>query len=139
MNNQPTNQSGQPPDAPTFALPTIPPQPPATAPQGMSEAVWITLWQNHRWALQMHSDAACRQAQLAMREAAADVVIGVVDQVIAALGKRREISKDELVLAMMPLVPVAFRSTESNWAQEVLKAADDLWSRMQAQRATQAV
>lgn len=117
--------------AATFQLPQIPPVPSALPGQGVSETVWATQWANYRWAIQMHSEAACRQGQADMRVALIDAIDKGIGHLMTALANRRTVTKQEVVLAMMALVPVAFRSTENNWAQEVIKAADELWEKMQ--------
>lgn len=114
-------------------LPAIPPRPSDEAPSDTGQHwLWSQQWTNYRWAVQMHSDEACRQGQAQMRVALIDALDTAIGRVEAALANRRQITRADVVLAMSTLVPVAIRSTEHNWTDEVVKVADVLWAKMQA-------
>ena len=130
---QPPSPPAQPPatDGPSFQLPVIPPQPPLTPPTDAAEfSRWQTLWHNYRWAVQMHNDEACRQGQAAMRVGLIGAIDDAVDEALKRLLDRPKVTKADVVVAMMPLIPVAFRSTELNWTQELFKAVEEVWERM---------
>ncbi len=120
-----------PADVPPW-LPAIPARPSDDAPADAGQHwLWSQHWTNYRWAVQMHSDEACRQGQAQMRVALIDALDTAIGRVEAALANRRQITRAEVVLAMSALVPVAIRSTEHNWTDEIVKVADVLWSKMQ--------
>lgn len=116
----------------SFDLPTIPPQPSAAPASPDLFPRWQTEWLNYRWALQMHSDAACRNGQADMRVALVNAADDAIEGVMSALRSRRVVTKAEVVMACIPVVPPAIRQTENSWAGDVMKLAEDLWTKMQA-------
>lgn len=109
----------------TFDLPVIPPQPPAAPSSDADLQRWQIAWANYRWAMQMHNDAACRAGQ-------ADARVALILAIDEAMRKGSSVTKDKVVLACISVVPPNIRQTENAWSSDVMKVADDLWLKMQA-------
>ena len=70
-------------------------------------------------------------AKLAMQRAMVEAQVGTGLELAADLPPRR-ISKAEVILACISVVPPTIRPTEAAWASDVMTVGNALWARMQA-------
>jgi hypothetical protein len=113
-NNQPTQAAS--------ALPGIPQRPSDTPPVDPAQlSAWQTQWANYRWAWDAHTAHAMR---------------GEATRVATAMQSAnsipRPVGKAEVVLALIPHLPISWKSTEANWTNDLFEIAGRVWSRMQA-------